>query len=147
MLIKTFMTCFTFFYPTASATAQGQRPKFFRAEHLATAEGENCAYGPTLDSIINFLAKTYFIVQIYHAKSFKMKYIRSPYLNLLLRYSYRHLKVWLDLTWIKRYLEFWLRIMFAKAAGFIFISFQLQWDFLKMAKLEFSFVSYIFVFL
>ena len=24
------------------------RPKFVRAEHSATAEGENCAYGPTL---------------------------------------------------------------------------------------------------
>ena len=40
--------CFTFFYPTASATAYGQRPKFVRAKHSATAEGENCAYGPTL---------------------------------------------------------------------------------------------------
>ena len=40
--------CFTFFYPTASATAYGQRLKFFWAEHSATAEGENCAYGPTL---------------------------------------------------------------------------------------------------
>ena len=39
-----------FFYPTASATAYGQRPKFFRAEHSATAEGENWAYGPTLQS-------------------------------------------------------------------------------------------------
>ena len=37
-----------FFYPTASATAYGQRPKFVMAEHSATAEGENCAYGPTL---------------------------------------------------------------------------------------------------
>ena len=35
------------FDPTASATAYGQRPKFFRAKHSATAEGENCAYGPT----------------------------------------------------------------------------------------------------
>ena len=43
--------CFTFFYPTASATAYGQRPKFFRAEHSATAEGENCAYGPTLSNL------------------------------------------------------------------------------------------------
>jgi len=42
-------TCFTIFYPTASATAYGWRPKFFRAEHSATAEGENCAYGPTLE--------------------------------------------------------------------------------------------------
>ena len=42
-------TCFITFYPTASATAYGQRPKFFRAEHSATAEGENCSYGPTLD--------------------------------------------------------------------------------------------------
>ena len=41
-------TCFALFYPTASATAYGQRPKFVRAEHSATAEGENCAYGPTL---------------------------------------------------------------------------------------------------
>ena len=38
----------TFFDPTASATAYGQRPKFVGAEHSATAEGENCAYGPTL---------------------------------------------------------------------------------------------------
>ena len=37
-----------FFYPTAMATAYRQRPKFVRAEHSATAEGENCAYGPTL---------------------------------------------------------------------------------------------------
>ena len=41
-------TCFTIFYPTASATVYGRRPKFFRAEHSATAEVENCAYGPTL---------------------------------------------------------------------------------------------------
>ena len=40
--------CFMFFYPTASAMAYDQRPKFFRAEHSAMAEGENCAYGPTL---------------------------------------------------------------------------------------------------
>jgi hypothetical protein len=40
--------CFTFFYPTASATAYGQRPKFVRAEHSATAEGEIWAYGLTL---------------------------------------------------------------------------------------------------
>ena len=41
-------TCFTIFYPTASATVYGRRPKFFRAKHSATAEGENWAYGPTL---------------------------------------------------------------------------------------------------
>ena len=34
--------------PTASATVYGRRPKFFRAEHSATAEGEKCSYGPTL---------------------------------------------------------------------------------------------------
>ena len=39
---------FYIFYPTASAMAYGQKPKFVRAEHLATAKGENCAYGPTL---------------------------------------------------------------------------------------------------
>ena len=44
--------CFAFFNPTASATAYGQRPKFSRAAHSATAEGENCAYGPTLDETL-----------------------------------------------------------------------------------------------
>ena len=33
------------------------------------------------DSIIDFMANSFFIVQIYHAKSFKMKYIRSLYLR------------------------------------------------------------------
>ena len=40
-----------FFYPTASATAYSQRPKFVRAKHSATAEGENYAYGPTLQNL------------------------------------------------------------------------------------------------
>ena len=48
LLIKTYDICLNFFDPTASATAYGQRPKFVRAKHSATAEGENCAYGPTL---------------------------------------------------------------------------------------------------
>ena len=30
----------------------GLRPKFVSAEHSATAEGENCAYGPTLPLFI-----------------------------------------------------------------------------------------------
>ena len=45
-------TCFSIFYPMASATVYGRRPKFFRAEHSATAEGENCTYGPTLPNYI-----------------------------------------------------------------------------------------------
>ena len=56
------MTYVLHFYPTASATAYGNRPKFVRAEHLATAEGKNCAYCLTLFasvlnqySIINYL--------------------------------------------------------------------------------------------
>jgi hypothetical protein len=53
-------TCFTFFYPTAAFTAYGQRPNFFRAEHLATAEGGNCAYGPTP----NFYAFSLKVVKI-----------------------------------------------------------------------------------
>ena len=32
----------------ASATVYGRRPKFFRAKPSASAEGENCTYGPTL---------------------------------------------------------------------------------------------------
>ena len=47
------MTFLALFYPTALATAYGQRPKFFMAEHSATAEGENCAYGPTLTATID----------------------------------------------------------------------------------------------
>ena len=39
------------------------------------------------DSIIDFLANSYFIVEIYHAKSFKMKYCMSLYLNFSLDYS------------------------------------------------------------
>ena len=37
-----------FFDPTSSAMAYCQRPKFVRAKHLTMAEGETCAYGPTL---------------------------------------------------------------------------------------------------
>ena len=33
--------CLMVFYPTASATANGQKQKFVRAKHSATAEGEN----------------------------------------------------------------------------------------------------------
>ena len=32
--------------------AYGQRPRFFRAEHSAMTEGENCAYGPTMNGKI-----------------------------------------------------------------------------------------------
>ena len=45
------MYVLNFFDPTALAMAYGQRPKFAMAEHSATAEGENCTYGPTLNSI------------------------------------------------------------------------------------------------
>ena len=48
--------CFRFFYPTASATAYGRRSKFVMAEHSATAEGENCGYGPTLKERNNQIA-------------------------------------------------------------------------------------------
>ena len=40
--------CLKDFDPTALAMAYGQRPKFVKAKHSATAEGENCAYGPTM---------------------------------------------------------------------------------------------------
>ena len=42
------MYVLNFFDPTASATAYGRRPKFAMAKQSATAEGENCAYSPTL---------------------------------------------------------------------------------------------------
>ena len=39
------------------------------------------------DSVIDFLSNSYFIVEIHHAKSFKMKYSMSLYLNFSLEYS------------------------------------------------------------
>ena len=39
------------------------------------------------DSIIYSMANSQFIVQIHHAKSFKMKYSMSLYLNFSLEYS------------------------------------------------------------
>jgi hypothetical protein len=39
------------------------------------------------DSIKDFLANSYFIVQIYHAKSFEIKYSMYLYLNFSLEYS------------------------------------------------------------
>ena len=38
-------------------------------------------------SIIEILANSYYIVQIYHAKSFKMNYTMSLYFNFSLEYS------------------------------------------------------------
>ena len=45
------MTCLKFFWSYGFGYGLRQRPKFFRAEHSATAEGGNWAYGPTLQSI------------------------------------------------------------------------------------------------
>ena len=55
------------------------------------------------DSIIDFLANSYFIVQIYHEKSFKMKYSMSLYLNFLFEYSYKCLKACYEIACIRRY--------------------------------------------
>ena len=60
IVVEKVMTCFALFYPTALATAYGQRPKFFRAEHSATAEGENCAYGPTLQKTYTYLEASHY---------------------------------------------------------------------------------------
>ena len=61
---------FYIFYATTLATAYDQRPKFVRAEHLATAEGENCDYGPTLQLPMWFcipLVQTLFLpIQLLH---------------------------------------------------------------------------------
>ena len=65
-----------FFDPTASATAYGQRPKFFWAEHSATAEGENCAYGPTL---LNWLIDTIELInQVYDACCYTQTTTHKP---------------------------------------------------------------------
>ena len=37
--------------------------------------------------IMNFMANSYFILQIYHAKSFKMRHITYLYFSYLSRYS------------------------------------------------------------
>ena len=44
-------------------------------------------------SIIDFLRNSYFILQIYHAKSFKMRYVKTLYLTFLLRNSQRPLNI------------------------------------------------------
>jgi hypothetical protein len=49
-------------------------------------------------SILDFLTNSYFIVQIYYGKSFKMKYIMSLYLNFSLEYSLKCLNVWYKKT-------------------------------------------------
>ena len=52
-----------FFYPMASATAYGQKLKFFMAEHSATAEGDNYAYGPTLSQNLRLTYKHLILIQ------------------------------------------------------------------------------------
>ena len=54
------------------------------------------------DSIKDFLANSYFIVHIHHAKSFKMKYDMSLYLNFSLKYSQKYLKAWYEIACIRR---------------------------------------------
>ena len=48
---------------------------------------QKCTFIVSSDSIINFLANSYFIVQIHHAKSLKMKNNMSLYLIFWLEYS------------------------------------------------------------
>ena len=71
--VEKVMTCFALFYPTASATAYGQRPKFVRAKHSATAEGENCAYGPTLQPCIVLKRFIPRLREIYHTPIILMR--------------------------------------------------------------------------
>ena len=54
------MTYVLRFYPKALAMAYGRRPKFVKAKHSATAESENCTYGPTL--AIKFEIKASFVL-------------------------------------------------------------------------------------
>ena len=51
------------FYPMASAMAYGQRPKFVRAEHSATAVNEKCGYGPTLPKVVEGFLKEKVVLQ------------------------------------------------------------------------------------
>ena len=64
------------------------------------------------DSIIDFLANSYFIVEIHHAKSFEMKYCMSLYLNLSLEYSTKCLKAWYEIACIRRYMDIWTPRLF-----------------------------------
>jgi hypothetical protein len=45
------------------------------------------------DSIMNFLANSYFIFQISCAKTFKIRYTRCQHNNLIKRYSYNYWKI------------------------------------------------------
>ena len=42
------------------------------------------------DFIMTFLANLHFILQISHVKTFKMKYTRGPYNNIIQKYSWSH---------------------------------------------------------
>ena len=68
----------------ASATAYGRRPMFVRAEHSATAEGENSAYRPTLKNMQKNLEKLLYFI-------WKKLYALKEYLD---------------------YYDFWLHIWF-----------------------------------
>ena len=68
------MYVLNFFDPTASAMAYGRRPKFVMAEHSATAEGENCAYGPTLLIVLHLsYAPSSTFVEKYNKKAVEKK--------------------------------------------------------------------------
>ena len=76
------------------------------------------------DSIIDFLANVYFIVQIYHAKSFKMKCIRSLYLNFLLKIFIKTLKSVVQFNMHKMLLKpsFWLETPSPNSAIYIHLN-------------------------
>ena len=67
------ITCLKIIDPTALATVCGWRPKFFRAEHSATAEGEKCGYGPTLSYLMKKkkLTQAPFFFQIFKCHMYK----------------------------------------------------------------------------
>ena len=55
-----------------------------------------------------FLANPHFILQISHAKTFKIKYTRCPYNNII-QNIHKVTKtdyVWFEILWIRRYLHF-----------------------------------------
>ena len=58
--------------------AYGRRPKFVMAEHSATAEGENCAYGPTLLIVLHLsYAPSSTFVEKYNKKAVEKKMIKK----------------------------------------------------------------------
>ena len=139
--------CFTFFSPTVLATSFSQRPKFVRAENLATAKGEDCAYGPTL-FIRNYVTPMLMLMCLSAALHFRP--VLLPFFEITQLICYIK-STFNDLTdiiffcshkFIQLYLSDYLQTLhgtFLKICTFIFVSWSIAiWFNLVVVKFIYS---------